>query len=169
MRIIFVVYAIVFVMLVTYTTSPYGHDMVITKTHFVKIVDVDKIKLFDLMADVKNYPTIFPNNYISVSIINQTGNMIFTKETVQEAGIKVTLDEKHTIIPYEQHMMEILGGDANGTRTTVSFDDVDSKTRVTVDSEMHLKGILTPFGLLPQSNVQHAINTILDAFVKHLK
>lgn len=168
MGIIFSIYIVIFVILVTYTTFPYGHD-VITKTHFVKIVDVDKKKLFNLMSDVKNYPTIFPDNYISVSIINKTGNVIFTQETVQEAGIKITLDVKHTIIPYEQHIVEILHGDANGTRITASFDEIDSKTRITTDVEMHLKGILTPFGLLPQSNIEHAMNTIIDSFTKHLK
>lgn len=169
MRIIIGVYIVVFVILVTYTTFPVGHDVVTTKTHFVKIVDVDKKKIFDLMADIKNYPNIFPDNYISVSIINQTGNAIFTRETVQEAGIRITFDVKHLIIPHEQHIIEILHGDANGTRITASFDNVDSKTRITTDVEMHLKGVLTPFGLLPQSNIQHAMNTIIDGFIKHLK
>lgn len=167
--ILFGIYVVIFVILITYVTIPNPNLKLVTKTTFEKTVNVDGKKLFDLMADVEKYPEILPENIVSVQVINHTNNIIFVKEIVQEAGIKTELMVKHTIIPYRQHTAEVLNGDANGTRITVNFNETDSQTKIDSSLELHVKGILLPFAYLPSDNIQHAMNTVLDHFVNYLK
>jgi ribosome-associated toxin RatA of RatAB toxin-antitoxin module len=167
--VIFGIYVVVFIILVTYITFPNPNLTLVTRTTFEKTVDVDQKKLFDLMADVEKYPTVLTDNVVSVHVINNTKNVIFAKEIVQESGIRTELTVKHIIIPYKQHIVEVIGGDANGTRIIVNFDEVNSQTKIETTVEMHLRGLLMPFAYLPQDNIQHAMNTVLDHFVSYLK
>ena len=141
----------------------------IVKIQLTKIVDVEKEKLFQTMADLENYPIIFPDNYVSVNILNRTGAITFTKETVKEAGIETTLTIKHIIEPNKKHMIEILDGDARGSVISVSFEGDKISTTITTDVEIHLNGILIPFYYLPKSNLESATNTIITTFVDYTK
>ena len=133
----------------------------------IKSVDVDKKKIFDVMANVENYPNVLKNNFKSVTIINQTDNVIFTEAEIQERGIQVKLLVKHTIIPYESHKIEILSGDAKGSTMITTFSENNSMTKIKSDVELHLRGILIPFGLLLPTNIQHAIGTVITSFVEY--
>ena len=167
--ILFGIYVVVFVILVTSVTIPNQNLKLITRTTFEKTVNVDQKQLFNLMADVEKYPEILPENIVSVQVINHTDNVMFVKEIVQEDGIKTELMVKHIIIPYKQHIAEVLNGDANGTRITVNFNETGSQTKIDSSLELHLKGILLPFAYLPSDNIQHAMNTVLDHFVNYLR
>ena len=166
--IIFAIYSIVFIFLVTFTILPNEFREIESTSSIERIVDVDKEKLFNLMADLEKYPSILPENFIAISIKNTINNTIFTQETIQESGVKITLNVKHTIIPYETQIIEILDGDAKGTKITVIFTQIDSKTKVNINTEVHLKGVLAPFGYLPQSNIHSAIGTVLESFVDYI-
>jgi len=152
-----------------YTTLPNPLLTIENNYHFEKIVDVDRERIFNVMAQLENYPTIFPENYVSVIIINQTDNVIFSQETVKEAGIQVTINAKHSIIPYEKHEIEILSGDAKGSKILAVFKEVDSNTKIDVKIEMKLSGLLTPFAYLPKQNIDHALNTIFTTFTTYSK
>ena len=163
------IYTIIFISLVTYSTLPDQFRTVERTIEFQTIVDAEKIKLFDVMADVENYPSVFQENYVSVKILNQTNNSIMSLETVKEAGIQTTLQVKHTIIPYESHQMSILDGDAKGTTIIVWFSDFDTnKTQISIKLDLRLKGIMTPFGVIPDQNIQHALSTVLNNFLEYL-
>ena len=56
-----------------------------------------------------------------------------------------------------------------GTKITLIFHEEDSKTRISTNVNLRFKGILVPFGYIPDSNLESAMNTILDSFVNHLK
>lgn len=145
---------------------------VVIGINLVKMVDVDKKKLFITMADVENYPKILPNNILSVEIVNQTQSFVkelYVKEKVFESGVTVTLLVKHSIVPYDKHIIEIEDGDAKGTKITINFREVGSKTEVTTEAEIRIHGILSPFGLLARPNLESAINTVIDDFVDYAK
>lgn len=137
--------------------------------NFGKIVDVNKKDLFKTMEDIQNYPKILPNNYLAVRIINQTDNITYAEEEVMENGIKAKLVVRHTIIPYSSHTLEVLEGDASGTKISEAFDSVGSSTLVITNATLHFHGILVPFGFLAQNNFEHAFDTALYAFVKYTK
>ena len=136
---------------------------------FSRSSDVENNKLFNVMSDVQNYPLVFPKNIISVKILNQTENEIYAYEEVTELGIKSKLLVKHTIIPHKTHTIEILDGDANGTKIMINFTNNGNFTQINSHLLLKVKGFLLPFGFLPDNNLQSALNTVLTSFEKYAK
>jgi len=141
----------------------------VMKDSIVELTDVNKKDIFLTMADIKEYPKILPDNYITVDIINDTNGTIYSKEEVQQMGIKTKMLVKHEIIPYSKHTLTILDGDARGSIITEFFDENDSHTKLTTDIDVHLHGILSPFTSLTKSNLDSAVNTVISKFVDYTK
>ena len=122
--------------------------------------------MYDVITDVENYPKVLPKNILSVKILDRTDNSIIAEEQINEKGIRLTLTVKHSFVPMEKHTIEILDGDAKGTIITQYFDIVqpEGSLRITTDAELDLKGIMRFVGFLPTSNIQHGVNTVIDAF-----
>jgi len=163
------IYTVIFTVLVTYTTLPEQLRTIERSIEFQTNVSVEKTRLFEVMADVENYPSVFQENYVSVKILNKTSNFILSLETVKEAGIQTTFQVKHSLIPYESHQITILDGDAEGTNIIVWFDDFDvNRTQISVKLELKLKGVMYPFGIIPDQNINNAFNTVLNSFIEYL-
>tara|TARA_B100001079_G_scaffold77080_1_gene66303 strand:- start:381 stop:1865 length:1485 start_codon:yes stop_codon:yes gene_type:complete len=129
--------------------------------------NIGKEVLFNTMADVENYPTILPKNVLSVVIIEQEPNVILAEETMINQGIKVELLAKHTIIPYERHTVEIMSGDAEGTKITQIFRGDESSTKLSTKIQLKLHGLLSPFYFFPKDQFSHAMNTVNSSFVSY--
>jgi hypothetical protein len=121
------------------------------------------------MSNVANYNTVLPGNVYSVEIVEEESNMIIAKEVLVERGIKTTVIAKHTLIPYNEHTIEILDGDAKGTKIIQTFTGDEELTKITTKVELKLKGILKPFYYLPKSNFEHAISTVNSSFAEYTK
>ena len=134
-----------------------------------RLVDVPNNRIFNVMADIENFPNILPENVVSVNIVNKTDNEITAEEELFEAGIKTKLLVKHTIKPYSQHIIEIIDGDAEGTKITQYFESVDSQTKLTTNVNLKVKGVTSIIAFVPETNLVHAINTVISHFVQYSK
>ena len=134
-----------------------------------RLVDVPNNRIFNVMADIENFPNILPENVVSVNIVNKTDNEITAEEELFEAGIKTKLLVKHTIKPYSQHIIEIIDGDAEGTKITQYFESVDSQTKLTTKVSLNVKGVTSIVAFLPEANLVHAMNTVISHFVEYSK
>ncbi|KAF6245756.1 SRPBCC family protein [Nitrosopumilus sp. b2] len=141
----------------------------ITDFEISRVVDVPNNRIFNVMADVENFPNILPKNILSVNILNKTENVIIAEEEFSEAGIKTKLVVKHTIDPYSKHTIEIIDGDAKGTIIIQSFEPIDSQTKLTTNVHLDLHGITSVVSFLPESNLVHALNTVISHFVEYSK
>jgi len=63
--------------------------------------------------------------------------------------------------------MEIIDGDAKGTKITQKFSNKDSVTTIHTVIEFELEGILSTIGFVPKGNLEHAANTILTSFIDY--
>jgi len=135
----------------------------------IKQIDVNKEKIFNTIADIQNYPIIFPKNVVYVKIINQSDNVIYAEEKVREQFITTKFLVKHTIHPYDNHILEIMDGDAQGTIITQTFEESNGNTTLTTEVKFHLKGILAPFVLFPKSALTSALDTTVSTFVDYSK
>jgi ribosome-associated toxin RatA of RatAB toxin-antitoxin module len=133
------------------------------------IIDVDKKTLFDLMANIEIYPNILSKNISNIHILNQTDNEIIAEEEFKELGIKTKLIVKHTLTPYDKHVMEVIDGDAKGTIITQLFNDFESGTELTTQVHLNLIGANSIISYLPKSNLIHATNTVISSFVEYSK
>lgn len=143
---------------------------VIIEKHFVKQVNLDNKKIFDAMADVKDYPTILPNRYMSVVVLNSSSNIIYTQETLHEKSLKLTLLVKHTLTPYSKHVIDVLSGDAKGTEIIFTYEGHGNLTTIKTDAKIYLHGILVPLGTTFQydtifGSLEKFNDEIIDSFV----
>ena len=139
-----------------------------------RILQIDREKIFLSFADVENYPSVLPENVVSVKIIDKTVDYILVEYVLKEGPFNATLSAKHIIDPYNSQIVEVIDGDAKGTKliqdfTTVECDESVGKcTQIASRVELNLGGILTPFGFLPKSNLDHAFNTIITSFEMYM-
>ena len=68
----------------------------ITEFETSRLVDVPNNRIFNVMANVENFPNILPENVVSVNILDKTDNEIIAEEELFEAGIKTKLLVKHS-------------------------------------------------------------------------
>lgn len=134
-----------------------------------RTVNVDKKKLFDTMSDLENYPNVLPENFKRIKIISESENSIIAEEVIRERGIELTILAKHTIIPYEKHIIEVQNGDAQGSVIILNFEEEGSSTKINADIKLHIRGVLAPFSFLVKDNVAHAATTIITAFAEYAK
>ena len=133
-----------------------------------------KEEAFLIMTDVKNYPKILPKNIVSVNIINRVDNTVLAEYELIEHGIRTKLLAEHTMYPYDKHILEIMDGDAKGTKLIQDFTTVECNesvgkcTQIASRVELNLGGILAPFGFLPKLNLDHAFNTIITSFEMYM-
>jgi ribosome-associated toxin RatA of RatAB toxin-antitoxin module len=133
------------------------------------VVSANKILLFNQISDVEKYPIVFPDTFISVEILDKNNNSIKTLETAKEIGIEQTLQIQHDLIPTDSHEITILSGDAKGTKIIIWFYEIDENTtRISAKLDLHLEGLLIPFGLLSDNNFQHAFDTMINRFVEYV-
>ena len=162
--------SIFFILIILVSTGEGPFSLEIDKQiELTKLVDVDKEKIFEIMSSPELYPKVLPEIVVEVKIINQTGKVIFAEETISQFGIKSKILVKHKLFPFEKQVIEILDGDANGTKVVIFFSEVDSNTAVV--SNVHLKvsgasGI--PGRFIQQDNFESAYVTVINAFVKYI-
>jgi len=135
------------------------------KITFSKSVDIQKNVIFNLFNQIENYPKILPKNILSVEKIS---NNVYDV-TLIEKGISAKLTTEHTSIPFEKQIIKVIDGDAQGTIITQTFESIGNKTKISVEIDLKTRGVLTPFSFIPQSNLSHAIDTIITTFVDYSK
>lgn len=141
----------------------------INEITFIKTVDTNKTKIFNVMGDIQNYPIILPKNIISVTIKNQTGNIIYAEEEVMEKFIKTKLLVKHTILTPDKQILEVIGGDAKGTIITETFEGNDSYTKLTINVKLHVEGVLAPVVFFSKPSLEQEMDKIIDSFVAYAR
>ena len=155
----------------------------VTELQITKIVDVNQEEAFLIMTDIKNYPQILPRNIISVNIINQTDNNVLAEYEVVEHGIRAKLLVSHTMYPYDKHIVEVMDGDAKGTKLMQDFTTINTEieklpecdqsfdgcTKIDSRVELNLKGLLSPFSYLPKGNLDHASDTVISSFTNYMQ
>ena len=155
----------------------------VTELQITKIVDVNQEEAFLIMADIKNYPNILPRNIISVNIINQTDNNVLAEYEVVEHGIRAKLLVSHTMYPYDKHIVEVMDGDAKGTKLMQDFTTINTEieklpecdqsfdgcTKIDSRVELNLKGLLSPFSYLHKGNLDHASDTVISSFTNYMQ
>ena len=151
------------------TISPKHFQEPIKKFTITKTVDLSDDELIDVFSDISKYSTILPANVLSTKLLNVTNGIVFSEIEVVEKGIRANFQFSQEI-EENRHYVTILTGDAKGTILEQRFNPIDDSTTEIVNAvELRFRGILSPFIFLPDYNLKHAGNTILDSFVDYKK
>ena len=134
------------------------------EVEYDKILKIDREKIFLAFTDVENYSSVLPENVVSVEIIDKTTDYILVEYVLEEGIFRSTLSAKHIINPYDSQIVEIIDGDAKGTKIIQTFSDDPSGVLINTKVSLKLDGVLTAISFIPEGNFVHAIDTIISAF-----
>jgi len=158
----------ILIILVSIEDKPFSLE-IDKQIKLTKLVDVDKENIFEIMSSPESYPKVLPEIFVEVKIINQTGNVIFAEETISKLGLKSKMFVKHELFPPEKQIIEILEGDAKGTKIIMLFSEDNSQTVISSDIDLKISGpvsVLVRF--MNEGNFESAYSTIIGAFVSHI-
>ena len=134
----------------------------------VKQYEIEFDKVSNVFRQIEDYPDILPKNIESVIIIEEDENYILAKEKFSERGIGAEFLVEHRW-DGNQHLMEILDGDAKNSKIIQTFEEIGNSTKITTDVDIKFKGLLSVLRFIPQQNLMHATETALDAFLHYAK
>lgn len=141
----------------------YSTQQTYNEFQFEREIKVDSKKLFSVLADVQNYPKVFPKIISSVKVLNQTNDTIFTEETISYQGITRVTEIKHEIIPYKSHTITALSGEFKNSSFIVEFKE--KQNRVILNAELYFPAYLG----LDTSGVPTDYNKFLNSLFRDLE
>ena len=108
---------------------------------------------------------------------------ILAEYEVVELGIRTKLLVNHMMYPYDKHIVEVMEGDAKGTKLIQDFTVINTEieklpecnspfdecTKIDSQVELNLEGLLSPFSYLPKRNLDHASNTVITSFTNYME
>jgi len=140
----------------------------VPKVKVEKIIKAKKDKVFSTMTDFENLPSKLPQIFKSVKIISREGNSVVTEEFVKMAGRDIIQKVKHVIQPTEKHEVFILEGDAKGSHIIESYEETSEGTKIIVEGDFKLAGMLNLLGFFAKVKIEKSINEVMDEFAKIL-
>jgi YVTN family beta-propeller protein len=134
----------------------------------IKEYEIGFDEISNVFTEVENFPKILPRNMPFVEIIEKTENYVLAKEKFSERGLGAEFLVEHKW-DSNQHIMKILDGDAKDSTITLTFEKINNSTKITTDVNIKFKGFLSVLRFIPQSNLMHATETVLDTFFHYVK
>lgn len=165
----FVIFGILYISATLYTDSTFENISVewfspLKEVEYEKILKIDREKIFLSFTNVKNYPLVLPENVVSVKLIDETVDTLVVEYVLKEGPFETTISAKHIINPYNSQTVEVIAGDAKGTKIIQNFSDDPSGVLVNTKVSLELSGILIPVSFIPKQNFIHALDTIILSF-----
>ena len=134
------------------------------KIIFEKIIKADRKKVFELTTNYENFQKILPQYYPSIRIISVRGNVSVVEEHLQIAGRELVMMAKHVIDEPILHEIFIIGGDAKGTHIIKRYESIPHGTKLTLEIDWKLKGMMKLSNLLGKNKVLDDYSKIIDEF-----
>ena len=109
--------------------------------NFEMTLPADSQKLFELAIDYENYQKIFPGQLKEVSVVSRNGSVVITKEVLTfNTYFKNT--ELYQKTSHSAHypilVNNVIEGPFKGTVIQVTFDELDSGSKVTINAELKI-------------------------------
>jgi len=139
---------------------------VLPKINFEKIIHADRNKVFDLVTDYEKLEKILPEHFISINIKSVRDNVTVIEERVKLSGKVLVMMTKHVTKYPEIHEVFVLGGDTKGSHIVEHYELVPEGTKIIVDADIKLKGVLKIAGFLGKGKIQNGLSDIMDKFAK---
>jgi coenzyme Q-binding protein COQ10 len=138
----------------------------LTKIHFEKIVKAERKKVFDITTNYKQFQKTLPKYFPSVRIRSTRGNTAVVEEHIRIAGREFIMMTKHVTQYPETHEVFVIGGDAKGSHIVERYESIQESTKITVDADLKLTGILKIAALFGKDKIKKGLSKIMDEFAK---
>ena len=136
------------------------------KIHFEKIVKADRNRVFDIAANYEEFEKTLPQYFPSIRVRSQRDNVAVVEEHLRVAGKELVMMTKHVTTYPELHEVFVIGGDAKGSVITERYETVPEGTKIIVDADIKLKGVMKIAGLFGKKKILNSFSKIMDEFAK---
>ena len=109
--------------------------------NFEMILSADPKKLFELVTNYENYQKVFPDQLKNISVVSRNNFEVITKEvlTFNTYFKNTELYQKTSHdVHYPKLFSNVIEGPFKGTVVKVTFDELDSGCKVTINVELKI-------------------------------
>ena len=139
---------------------------VMPKIHFEKIVKAERNKVFDITTNYEQFQKSMPKYFPSIRIRSTRGNIAVIEEHLRISGREFVMMTKHVKQHPETHEIFVIGGDAKGSHIIERYESVNGGTKITVDADLKLTGVLKIAALFGKDKIKKGFVKIIDEFAK---
>lgn len=136
------------------------------QVHIEKIINAERHRVFDVVANFENLQNILPQYFPSVRIRSIRENTAVVEEHLRLGNKEFIMMTKHVTKYPEIHEIFVIGGDAKGTRITEKYEKVGDTTKLVVDADIKLGGFLKILSIFSRKKIKTEFNQIIDEFTK---
>lgn len=137
-----------------------------TKFSFEKIIKADRKKVFDIVANYEEFQNTLPQYFPSIRIRSKRNNVAVVEEHLKFYGKELVMMTKHVTKYPDTHEVFVIGGDAKGSHFYEKYETVPEGTKITVDVELKLKGVLKIAAFFGKEKITKGFSKIMDEFAK---
>ena len=136
------------------------------KISFEKIVKADRNRVFDIAANYEEFEKTLPQYFPSIRVRSRRDNVAVVEEHLRVAGKELVMMTKHVTTYPELHEVFVIGGDAKGSHIVEKYESIPEGTKITVDADIKLKGVMKLAGFFGKKKILEGFTTIMDEFAK---
>ena len=142
-----------------------------TNLQFTKILDIDKESLQTVMADLNNFPKIFPDFIKSVESSKNGAKMV-----IEINGFHVYPQIEYYDQTENSHVLKVVSGDLKGTKLTTKLVETwgfngekNQGTIVNVDMNLQFSGFSSFLGVVSDDVLKYSVDRFLLDTVSYAK
>ena len=139
------------------------------KIQLVKIVNVERQKAFKAGTDFESFTQKLPQYFklIRIRSIREFTSVVEIHGKI--AGREFAVMTKNVINSPEIHETFVLSGDVRGSHITKRYEIIPDGTRITIDIDLKLRGLLRLAGIFSANKIKEIINEYFNDFVKAIE
>jgi len=139
------------------------------KIQLVKIVNVERENAFKAGTDFESFTQKLPQYFklIRIRSVREFTSVVEIHGKI--AGREFAVMTKNVIKSPEIHETFVLSGDARGSHFTKKYESVPGGTRITIDIDLKLRGLLRFASIFSTNKIRKIINEYFDDFVKAIE
>lgn len=136
------------------------------KITFEKIINAERDKVFEIVTNYEEFQNTMPQYFPSIRIRSTRDNTAVVEEHLNLAGKELVMMTKHVKHPPKLHEVFVIGGDGKGSTITEKYESIPNGTKVTIEADLKLKGILKIAGFFGKKKILDSLSKIMDEFAK---
>ena len=139
------------------------------KIQLVKIVNVERDKAFNAGTDFESFTSKLPQYFklIRIRSVREFTSVVEIHGKI--SGKEFAVMTKNVIKPPEIHETFVLSGDTRGSHITKKYESVSEGTRITIDIDLKLRGLLRFTSIFSANKIKEIINEYFDDFAKAIE
>ena len=127
-----------------------------------KIINAKRKDVFDIFSNYEQYEKLIPKYFPSIRIRSVRGETAVVEEHLKLGELELILMSKHVSKPHVLHEVYVIGGKSKGSYIRQEFIEIPEGTKILVDVDLKLMGMLKIPKLLDKSKLSQNYSNLLD-------